>query len=169
MVVLVPNFIFADPRRKKLRVFAIIDVQNPVVHPACVSQRCRGRIRTDEEPGTHVLPVERPRRWSRARKRGKGREEIQVRQQSFRDAGYNPPRPPQKAEHAVTAFPGGEFAATVWAIGSRTKGLKERWMLTVVRRRDNERVFGNAQAVECVQNLREARPSGNVSAGLCFK
>jgi hypothetical protein len=31
-------------------------------------------------------------------------------------------------------------------------------MLAVVGRRDDERVLGNAQAVDRVQNLREARP-----------
>ena len=155
VVVLVPNFILANACCEKLRELAVVNVQNPVVHPACVSQRRRGRICADKEPGTHILPIERPRWLSRARECGKGREKIQVRQQSIRDARNDPPRPPQKTEHAVTAFPCGKFAPSVRAVGSRTKGLKEPRVLAVVGRRDDERVVGEIQAVERVQNLRE--------------
>ena len=155
VVVLVPNFILANACCEKLRELAVVNVQNPVVHPACVSQRRRGRICADKEPGTHILPIERPRWLSRARECGKGREKIQVRQQSIRDTRNDPPRPPQKTEHAVTAFPCRKFAPSVRAVGSRTKGLKEPRVLAVVGRRDDERVVGEIQAVERVQNLRE--------------
>ena len=55
----------------------------------------------------------------------------------------------------MTAFPGGEFAAAVRALRSCPERIGKARMLAVVGRRDDERVVGEIQAVERVQNLRE--------------
>ena len=55
----------------------------------------------------------------------------------------------------MAAFPGGEFAAAVRALRSCPERIGKARMLAVVGRRDDERVVGEIQAVERVQNLRE--------------
>ena len=60
----------------------------------------------------------------------------------------------------MAAFPGGEFAAAVRALRSCPERIGKERMLAVVGRRDDERVVGEIQAVERVQNLRE-------TLGLC--
>ena len=55
----------------------------------------------------------------------------------------------------MAAFPGGEFAAAVRALRSCPERIGKERMLAVVGRRDDERVVGEIQAVERVQNLRE--------------
>ena len=50
----------------------------------------------------------------------------------------------------MTAFPGGEFAAAVRALRSCPERIRKARMLTVVGRRDDERVVDEIQAVERV-------------------